>query len=95
VVCDSVQLVFAESGDAIGAVGSGLFDRARARDLAAVVANPVPRGEADTTLFKSTGTGLQDLSLALAVLERAVEDGAGTVVEDVLALKAFGPTGRT
>lgn len=95
VVCDSVELVFAESGDAISAVGSGLFDRAGARDLAEVVANPELRGEADTTLFKSTGTGLQDLSLALAVLERAVEDGAGTVVDDVLALKAFGPTGRT
>jgi ornithine cyclodeaminase/alanine dehydrogenase-like protein (mu-crystallin family) len=95
VACDSVHLVFAESGDAIAAVESGLFDESKAVDLASLVALPVPRDDHDTTLFKSTGTGLQDLSLALAVLDRAVADGAGTAVDDVLALKAFGPTGRT
>jgi alanine dehydrogenase len=95
VACDSVDLVFSESGDAIAAVRDGLFDPGRARDLASLVAAPISRHDAQTTLFKSTGTGLQDLSLALAVLERAVEDGAGTVVDDILALKAFGPTGRT
>lgn len=94
-VCDSVDLVFAESGDAIAAAASEHFDTARAKDLATLVASPVVRHDGDTTLFKSTGTGLQDLSLALAVLERATQDGAGRVIDGVLALKEFGPTGRT
>lgn len=94
-VCDSVDLVFNESGDAIAAEAMGLYDRANALDLAAVL-DPVPtRGHDDMTLFKSTGTGLQDLALSVAILEAAVADGAGTVVDGLLALKRFGPGGRT
>lgn len=95
VVCDSVELVFNESGDAIAAETMGLYDRADALDLAAVL-DPAPtRARDDMTLFKSTGTGLQDLALAVAILDAAAADGAGTVVEDLLALKRFGPGGRT
>lgn len=95
IVCDSVDLVFAESGDAMAAIESEHFDRTRAEDLATLAAYPILRHDGDTTLFKSTGTGLQDLSLAMAVLDRARQDGAGRVVDGVLALKSFGPTGRT
>jgi alanine dehydrogenase len=95
VVCDSVELVFKESGDAVSAAGQGLFSPARAVDLAEVMAEEVPRRQDDVTLFKSTGSGLQDLALSVAVLEAAAADGAGTVVDEVLALKQFGVTGRT
>jgi ornithine cyclodeaminase/alanine dehydrogenase len=95
VVCDSVDLVFDESGDAIAAEDQGLFARSDASDLAAVLDPPPERRPEEITLFKSTGSGLQDLSLAVAVLDAAAADEAGTVVDELVALKAFGPTGRT
>lgn len=95
VVCDSVELVFAESGDAIEAVRSGAYDPAHAVPLSTVLDSGFTRSTADITLFKSTGTGLQDLALASAVLEAAEADGAGTTVDPVLDLKRFGPSGRT
>jgi len=95
IVCDSVELVFGESGDAIAAAASGLFDSGRAIALSAALDSGVDRSPSDLTLFKSTGTGLQDLALATAVLEMAEADDAGTTVDPVLAVKRFGPTGRT
>ncbi len=95
VVCDSVDLVFGESGDAIAAVKDGLYDVSRAANLADIVGAPPPRPDDAVTLFKSTGTGLQDLALSVAILEMVQADDAGTVVEDVLTFKEFTETGRT
>jgi alanine dehydrogenase len=95
VVCDSVDLVFGESGDAIAAVTQESFDRGSAADLASMVLDPPPRPDDATTLFKSTGTGLQDLALSMAILQLAEADNAGTVVEDVLTMKRFNAEGRT
>lgn len=95
IACDSVELVFGESGDAIAAVADGLYDPAAALSLAATLAGPIERRPTDVTLFKSTGTGLQDLALATAILEIAEADGAGTTVGEVLAMKRFRPGGRT
>lgn len=95
VVCDSVDLVFNESGDAIAAEDQGLFSRAQASDLSAIL-NAVPtRSDDDVTLFKSTGSGLQDIYLAAAILEATEADDAGTVADDILGLKAFRAGGRT
>lgn len=94
VVCDSVELVFSESGDAIAAEEQNLFVRAQASDLSAIL-DPIPRRrEEDITLFKSTGSGLQDIYLAAAILEAATAEGAGDVVEDLLTLKKL-TGGRT
>lgn len=95
VVCDSVDLVFGESGDAMAAVSEGLYEPGRAVDLASVVGDASPVDTRSRTLFKSTGTGLQDLALAMAVLEAAEADDAGFDVDRLLGLKGFGPTGRT
>jgi len=95
VECDSVDLVFTESGDAIAAVAAGLIDPAEAVDLSSALTSGFGREPSDVTLFKSTGTGLQDLALATAVLEMAEADDAGTKVDPFLAIKRFGPTGRT
>lgn len=95
VVCDSVDLVFGESGDAIAAVKNGLYDVTRAENLADIVGAPPPRPAHAVTLFKSTGTGLQDLALSVAILEMVEADGTGTIVEDVLTFKRFTETGRT
>lgn len=96
VVCDSVDLVFTEAGDAVAALEAG-FEVERVTSLGALVAGRSP-GRADDrqiTLFKSTGTGLQDLGLAVAVLDRARAEGAGVEVDELLTLKRFGATGRT
>lgn len=95
VVCDSVELVFGESGDAIAAVEDGLYDPSQAQNLADIVGAPPSRPDDTVTLFKSTGTGLQDLALSMAILAMVESDGAGTVVDDVLSFKEFTETGRT
>jgi len=95
IVCDSVALVFGESGDAIAAAAAGFYDPARAVALSAALAAGFERTPSDITLFKSTGTGLQDLALAAAILEMAEADEAGTTVDPVLATKRLGPTGTT
>ncbi len=95
VVCDSVDLVFNESGDAIAAEAQGLFDRTAAVDLSAILESVAARGDDEITLFKSTGSGLQDIYLAAAILVAAEADGAGSAVDGLLGLKAFGARGRT
>jgi alanine dehydrogenase len=95
IVCDSVELVLGESGDALAAVSAGLFDVGGPVALSAALAARADRHPSDLTLFKSTGTGLQDLALAAAILEMAEAEDAGTTVDQVLAMKRFGATGRT
>ena len=45
------------------------------------------------TLFKSVGTGAQDLIVAAGLLERAAAAGVGTVVGDVNSIKPIAPGG--
>ena len=78
VACDSRDLVFAHTGDGLAAVAAG-YDPLAARSLADVVAGAPAVG---STLYKSAGTGLQDLALAFDILELAVSDGAGVEVPD-------------
>lgn len=92
--CDSVDLVFTESGDGRAAVEAG-FDRSRASNLSEIVVRPSERDPAETTLFKSTGSGLQDLALATAVIESVRAAGEGVDVERLLTMKEFGPGGTT
>ena len=89
VVCDSVELVMDEAGDAALAVEGGHFDPEGAEDLSALVSGEAPgRTSADeVTLFKSVGTGLQDLMVAARLLELAGESGLGTVVDDFVSIK--------
>lgn len=89
VVCDSVALVVDEAGDAYRAVEQGMFDPAHADDLTSVVAGTAPARTAsrDTTLFKSVGTGLQDLMVGALLLEEAAAGNAGTVLDEFVAVK--------
>jgi ornithine cyclodeaminase/alanine dehydrogenase-like protein (mu-crystallin family) len=96
IVCDSVELGYEQAGDAVAAVERGL-DPDRSRSLGSLVAGLHPGRTApeQLTLFKSTGTGLQDLALASAVLEIADARNLGVEVGETLTLKRFGATGRT
>jgi ornithine cyclodeaminase/alanine dehydrogenase-like protein (mu-crystallin family) len=89
VVCDSVRLVLDEAGDAHQAVTGHGWDRARATELSDIVAGTADGRQRDDeiTLFKSVGTGAQDLIVASHLLERAEANGLGVVVPDVNAVK--------
>ncbi len=58
-------------GELSGAVLSGGLERARVGELGAVLAGDAPgrRADDEITLFDSTGLAIQDLGIALAVLE--------------------------
>jgi ornithine cyclodeaminase/alanine dehydrogenase-like protein (mu-crystallin family) len=89
VVCDSIDLVLDEAGDAYQAVSFHGFDRERASDLADVVSGSV-RGRVsddEITLFKSVGTGAQDLVVAARLLDLAEQRGVGTVVGALNSVK--------
>ncbi|MGH2812541.1 MAG: ornithine cyclodeaminase family protein [Actinomycetota bacterium] len=93
VACDSIEQVMDEAGDAYLAVKEGHFDPAEADDLAALVTGAAPgRASADEiTLFKSVGTGLQDLMVAERLLQAAEEAGVGRVEENFVSIKPVGP----
>ena len=95
VVCDSVSLVFDEAGDAHQAESDHGFEPDRAADLANLVSGAAPgrRQPEEMTLFKSVGTGAQDLVVAARLLELAAAADVGTVVDDVNSIKPIAPGG--
>jgi alanine dehydrogenase len=95
VVCDSTDLVLDEAGDAYQAVVEHGLDRNRAEELSAVVSGRAHgRVRADEiTLFKSVGTGAQDLIVASHLLDLAAAAGVGTVVADVNSIKPIAQGG--
>lgn len=90
VVCDSVDLVFNEAGDAYQAVVNHSIDPTRAEELSALVTGRADGRVRDDeiTLFKSVGTGAQDLIVASHLLDLAAAAGVGTVVADVNSIKS-------
>jgi ornithine cyclodeaminase/alanine dehydrogenase-like protein (mu-crystallin family) len=90
VVCDSADLVLDEAGDAYLAVSNHGFEPEKAEDLVDVVCGMAPgrtKGE-EMTLFKSVGTGAQDLVVAARMLRLAAAAEVGTVVDDLSSIKA-------
>ena len=80
IVCDSVIACRAEAGDFADALQKGIFDWARAVDLAEVVAGrAVGRNTKESIcLFKSVGLAIEDLALGAHLLHLARERGLGT-----------------
>jgi alanine dehydrogenase len=72
IVIDAAVLL-AESGDAIAARAAGTLDEDRISLLGDVVAGTEPGRvhEGERTLYKSVGSAIQDLSLAIRAYERA------------------------
>jgi ornithine cyclodeaminase/alanine dehydrogenase-like protein (mu-crystallin family) len=95
VICDSAALVIDEAGDAHQAVSDHGFAPELAEDLAQVVSGNAPgrTQPEELTLFKSVGTGAQDLIVAAGLLERAAAADVGTVVGDVNSIKTIAPGG--
>jgi alanine dehydrogenase len=79
IVCDSVEACRGEAGDFVDALEKGIFDWARAINLADVVAGRAT-GRSRTkgvTIFKSVGLAMEDIALGGRVLQLAREQGVG------------------
>jgi ornithine cyclodeaminase/alanine dehydrogenase-like protein (mu-crystallin family) len=73
--------VFGEAGDAVAA--KDVIRPDRVHELSELVIGKAPaRSSAEQiTLFKSVGTGVQDIALAAKIYQRAVEDGRGLTID--------------
>jgi ornithine cyclodeaminase/alanine dehydrogenase len=78
------QRLLHESGDAIVARDAGAIDHAKVRELNQVVAGTASgRTEAQQiTLYKSVGTGLQDVAAAYRIYQTARERNLGSDVAE-------------
>ena len=88
VVCDAVDLVSREAGDAVQAIEVGAFNPEAAVAMAELVVRDLRRPPgASMTLFKSVGSALQDLALAMRVVEAARAKGLGTDIGGLLDVR--------
>lgn len=89
VVCDSVAQVFNEAGDVRAAVVDHGLQEQDAVELADVVAaTQVPELEG-VSVYKSVGTALQDVAVAVPLLRKARRVGAGQDIGDFPSNKPF------
>ncbi|HEX6512626.1 MAG TPA: hypothetical protein VF157_10030 [Chloroflexota bacterium] len=81
-----------ESGDGRSGLASGQLAEGRMAELWRIVSGQAAGRVADTqlTLFKSVGTALQDLSLAIAIYRRAQERHVGQDAGDFPHIRPFG-----
>ena len=94
IVCDSVELVLDEAGDARRAISRHELEADRPEELADVVSRSMRRTRDDEiSLFKSVGNGAQDLIVAARLLEIAADAGVGAVFGDVSSIKPIAPGG--
>ncbi len=90
IVVDTRDGVFGEAGDAVAA--SDVVSAEDTDELSALVAGKVAGRERDDeiTLFKSVGTGIQDIALASVILRNAKARGIGTDIGAFPYLKKGG-----
>lgn len=86
IVVDTKEGVFGEAGDAVAARD---VLRAEVHELAQLVTGNAPGRAApeEITLFKSVGTGIQDIALAALIYGRATERSVGTDLGEFPYLK--------
>ena len=80
IVCDAVEEVIEETGDMIEAARAGIAFQDRCFSLHALMGGELEDARASSriNLFKSVGSGLQDVVVAELVLQRAIEAGQVT-----------------
>jgi len=78
IIVDTKEGVLGEAGDAVAA--KDVLQGKDVHELSELVVGKVPGRTADDqiTLFKSVGTGIQDIALAAMIYQRAQERGVGT-----------------
>ncbi len=87
IVVDTKEGVFGEAGDAVAA--ADIVAPERVHELSALVSGAAPgRGsDEEITLFKSVGTGIQDIAVAAVIYDRARALGLGTELGEFPYLK--------
>lgn len=78
IVADALAEVLHDSGDMIAARAAGFDPDARTVSLHDLMAGTVTRPERGIALYKSTGSGFQDIVLAELLYHQAREQGRGT-----------------
>jgi alanine dehydrogenase len=80
IVCDMLDEVLEETGDMIAAAEAGVDVRARSFSLGALMSGALEeqRASANLAMFKSVGSGLQDIVVAELILGKAREAGLVT-----------------
>lgn len=80
IVCDMLEEVLHETGDMIAAKAAGIDIATKSHSLASLLSGGIEpqRAAARQAMFKSVGSGLQDVVVAEMVLERARAAGLAT-----------------
>jgi ornithine cyclodeaminase/alanine dehydrogenase len=78
VVADALHEVLEDSGDMIAATQAGFEPAAFTVSLHDVMGGGVTRPDTGIVIYKSTGSGFQDLVIAELLFNRAVAQGVGT-----------------
>jgi alanine dehydrogenase len=87
---DDARQVAQESGDIIDALDCGALSQERIVSMAALDGNlPIADGERDLLAFKSVGTAVHDLSLAVALIAAAGPAARGRDLGELARLKPF------
>ncbi|MDE0140943.1 MAG: hypothetical protein OXI80_09800 [Caldilineaceae bacterium] len=84
VVVDQMSACLAEAGDLIRPIEDGSYDVGRIHgEIGAIIEGDLPgrEGAEEITFFKSVGLAAQDVAVARAVYSKALEKGAGTVLD--------------
>ena len=91
VFCDDWEQA-AHNGDLVHAVEAGLIQREDVTELGAVLAGEIQGRESDeeVTAFDSTGLAIQDLAIAIAVLERYRTDPNSQAFGSVSTIEVSG-----
>jgi alanine dehydrogenase len=79
VTVDSKEQAKAEGGDFVAALNSGILHWSDIQELAPLLVGRYPGRETpeDVTIFKSLGMGIEDIALAVRVVELARKQGMG------------------
>jgi ornithine cyclodeaminase/alanine dehydrogenase-like protein (mu-crystallin family) len=79
ITVDSKEQAKAEAGDFVAALNSGIFHWSDIQELAPLLIGRYPGRETpqDVTIFKSLGIGIEDIALAVRVVELARKQGLG------------------
>jgi alanine dehydrogenase len=82
VTVDSKEQAKAEAGDFVAALNGGVLHWSDIVEIAPLLVGRYPGREAaeDVTIFKSLGIGIEDIALAVRVVELAKQQGLGKII---------------
>lgn len=91
IVCDNVEEVLEDTGDMLAAIKAGIEVRAKSFSLNALMCGEIEaqRTAARIPMYKSVGSGLQDIVVAEMILAKALEAGLAQPLPIVFETKTI------